>query len=80
MKKNCMERILKTSQEDSGKWQVGCQKTEKRNGEFHYNHTGMAICTGKDRCLKKALRPECRLCGQAPDVIHHKCMYQAGQH
>lgn len=41
MKNNCMERILKTSQEEGGKWQVGCQKTEKRNGEFHYGHTGM---------------------------------------
>lgn len=30
-----------------------------------------AICTSKDRWLKKALRPECRLCGQAPDAIHH---------
>lgn len=30
-----------------------------------------AICTSKDRWLKKALRPEWRLCGQAPDAIHH---------
>lgn len=36
-----MERILKMSQDDGGKWHVGCQKTEKRNGEFHYGHKGM---------------------------------------
>lgn len=35
-----MEKNLKMSQDD-GKWQVGCQKTEKRNGEFHYGRTGM---------------------------------------
>lgn len=29
------------SQYDGGKWQVGCQKTEKRNGKFHYGHIGM---------------------------------------
>lgn len=30
-----------------------------------------AICTSKDRWFKKALRPEWRLCGQAPGAIHH---------
>lgn len=35
-----MERILKLSQEDGGKQQVGCQTAEKRNGGFHYGHTG----------------------------------------
>lgn len=42
------------------------------------------ICTSKDRWLKKSLRPEWRLCGQAPDAIHHIISiyykYQAGQH
>lgn len=65
-----MERILKISQEDGGKWQVGCQETGKRNGEFHYGHTRLGYLY-KDRWLKKALRPECRLCGQASDAIRH---------
>lgn len=30
-----------------------------------------AICTSKDRWLKRVTRPEWRLCGQAPDAIHH---------